>query len=54
MVLARHDAVQRATGSAATGVMIMFRSRGSRIEPPALNEYAVEPVGVATTTPSAT
>ena len=36
-----------------TGVSSRHRSRGDTIGPRAENEYAVEPVGVATITPSA-
>lgn len=35
-----------------TGVMIMHRTNGCAIEPPAESEYAVEPVGVAKVSPS--
>jgi hypothetical protein len=36
-----------------TGVMQMASTVGNTIGPPADNEYAVEPVGVATMSPSA-
>ena len=35
------------------GVIQIFSDKGSIIAPPADNEYAVEPVGVATIRPSA-
>jgi hypothetical protein len=38
---------------AAIGVTTMHGTEGETIGPPALNEYAVEPVGVAEMTPSA-
>ena len=38
---------------AAIGVTTMASTPGTTIGPPALSEYAVEPVGVATMMPSA-
>jgi hypothetical protein len=37
----------------ATGVIAMVLEWGTMIGPPTLNEYAVEPVGVAIMSPSA-